>query len=64
MKVATRTEETLLENDSGKEVEGVRVRCSRCGHETESFGTGPNSVARCRVLLRKECPNNEENYYV
>ena len=46
------------------EVPGVRVICSRCGHETESYGEEDVSVSRCLVLLREECPNGESNYYV
>ena len=53
-----------LENDSGREVEGVQAECSRCGHCTESFGTGDGSVKRCLVLMREECPNDEANFYV
>lgn len=53
-----------LENDRGHEVPGVRATCHRCDHTTESFGTGPASVKRCLVLLREECPNDEENFYV
>ena len=45
-----------LEGDYSAEVEGVRATCSRCGHETESFGTSGASVRRCLVLLREECP--------
>jgi hypothetical protein len=52
-----------LENEDGHEVESVRVTCGRCQHETESFGTSANSVRRCMVLLREECPEGEDNYY-
>ena len=46
------------------EIEGVTATCSRCGHETESFGTSDASVRRCLALLREECPNGENNYYL
>ena len=52
-----------MENDSGDVVEGVSATCSRCGHTTESFGTGMRSIRRCLVLMRDECPYNEENFY-
>jgi len=52
-----------LENKNGYEVEGVCATCRRCGHETESYGTGDASVRRCLVLLREECPQGEVNYY-
>jgi len=63
MKVHCEVEEVELDNDSGREVPGVRVTCSRCGHSTESFGTAEPSVRRCYALLREECPNGEHNYY-
>jgi len=53
-----------LENDDGIMVEGVIVTCSRCGHSTESFGTGEASIRRCLALLREECPEDENNFYV
>lgn len=63
MRVACSVDETELENDEGRPVDGVEVTCSRCQHSTESFGTGPASVRRCMALLREECPNGEENFY-
>lgn len=57
-------EETELENDSGRVIDGVEATCSRCGHTTESFGTGEGSIRRCLVLMREECPRGETNYYV
>ncbi len=45
-------------------VAGVCATCTRCGHETESYGTGEGSVTRCLVLLREECPMGEDNFYV
>ena len=52
-----------LENEDGREVEGVVATCSRCGHETESFGQSEASVRRCLVLMREGCPNEENNFY-
>jgi hypothetical protein len=63
MKTSASIHETLLTNDEGREVEGVTATCSRCGHTTESFGTGSNSIRRCLVLLREECPEGEANFY-
>lgn len=53
-----------LENDRGNEVDGVRVTCPECGHETESYGTGAASVRRCLALLREECPEGKKNFYI
>lgn len=58
----TISEETL-EGDYGS-VDGVVADCSRCGHRTESFGTSENSILRCAVLMREECPRGEHNFYV
>ncbi len=64
MKIRCALEEAELENDDGHQIDGVRAICSRCDHETESFGTGEASRKRCLVLMREECPNDEENFYV
>lgn len=50
--------------DNGGWIPGVRARCSRCGHETEAFGTDEPSIKRCLVMLREECPEGESNFYV
>jgi hypothetical protein len=63
MNVPCEVVETELENDSGLMIDGVEVICSRCGHFTESFGTGRASIRRCLALLREECPKKERNYY-
>jgi ribosomal protein S27E len=64
MKVSASVDYTELENDSGNFIDGVTVTCERCGHQTESFGTSDSSVRRCLVLLREECPEGENNFYV
>ena len=64
MKVACCIDYIELENDDGREVESVRATCSRCDHETESFGTEAVSVRRCLALMREECPEGEANFYV
>jgi len=53
-----------LETEDGRVVPGVRAICTRCGHETESFGTEDASVRRCLAVMREECPEMERNYYV
>jgi hypothetical protein len=52
-----------VEDEHGRERDGVRAVCSRCDHKVESFGQTDRSRRRCLALLREECPNNEENYY-
>lgn len=63
-KVRCETEEVDLPNEHGGTTPGIQVCCGRCGHTTESFGTGEKSVKRCLALLREECPEGETNYYV
>jgi hypothetical protein len=52
-----------LEGDYGP-VDSVEVTCSRCGHTTESYGDGADSIRRCLALLKEECPKGESNWYV
>jgi len=54
--------EIELDGDHGT-VPGIRATCTRCGNETESFGTGENSIRRCLALMWEECPAEENNYY-
>jgi hypothetical protein len=62
MKVKADVSQIELEGEHGP-VDGVEVQCSRCNHSTQSFGTGGDSIRRCLVLLREECPRNENNFY-
>ena len=64
MRVECEIEEVILENDEGRDVEGVQATCSKCDHQTESFGRSDKSVKRCLVLMREECPQGEDNFYV
>ena len=63
MKVYCEVNSVELENDEGREVPGVCLSCTRCGHETESFGESDRSIKRCLALMREECPEGEDNYY-
>ena len=64
MRVSCTIEETELESDNGRPMDGVQATCSRCRHTTESFGTEEASRRRCLVLLREECPEGEYNFYI
>jgi len=64
MKIECEIEEVILENEDGRKVPGIRATCSNCSHTTESFGVNDNSVKRCLALMREECPEDEENFYV
>lgn len=61
-RIAVTIDETELEGDYGT-VDGVCATCSRCGHDTESFGTSSASVRRCLALMREECPRGENHFY-
>jgi len=63
MRISVGVEEVTLQGDYG-EVAGVSAKCSKCGHETESFGTEEKSYKRCLALMREECPQDENNFYV
>jgi hypothetical protein len=63
MRVRCEIQETELDGDYGS-VAGISATCSRCGHETQSFGTSEASIKRCLVLMREECPESEQNFYV
>lgn len=53
----------MLNLRDGRDVKGVQATCPKCGLVTESYGTGPKSIARCLILLRQGCESGEENYY-
>jgi hypothetical protein len=42
----------------------TEATCSRCGHQTESYGNSGASVRRCLALMREECPRGGANFYV
>jgi hypothetical protein len=54
----------IEEGTDSEEVDIVTATCSRCGHETESYGTSDASRKRCLALLRAECPEGANNFYV
>lgn len=63
MKVPCRLSYVEIENDDGLVVESVEVICSRCNHDTQSFGTSQRSINRSLALLNDECPKGENNFY-
>lgn len=63
MRVQCEIEHIELEGDHAP-IDSVRATCSRCGWETESYGTSDASIKRCLVLMREECPNDESNFYM
>ncbi len=65
MKVTAEINEIELDGDyEDGMTPSVEAKCSRCGHCTESYGQHEDSITRCLVLLREECPQGEKNFYV
>jgi hypothetical protein len=62
MRVSCEIVEVTLDGDYS-EVESVEAICSRCDHSEQSYGTGDDSVRRCLVMLRENCPLGENNFY-
>lgn len=62
MRVKIDVSEEELDGDYGA-VPGLIITCTRCRHSVEVFGTEEHSVKRGAVMLRGECPFNENNYY-
>ncbi len=63
-KVDCEVEYTSDYNDDGHENDCVVAICGKCGHQTTSWGHGPNSVKRCMAVMNEECPESENNFYV
>ena len=64
MNVPCSIEYVVLENEDGREVDGVMATCSRCDQIEESLGTMERSLRRCLALLRDDCPRRELNFYM
>ena len=62
MRVSIDISEEDLDGDYGT-VPGLVITCTRCRHSVEVFGTEDNSVKRGAVILRDECPLDEDNFY-
>lgn len=62
MRVPIEISEEDLDGDYGT-VPGLIITCTRCCHSVEVFGTEDNSVKRGAVMLRDECPLDEDNFY-
>lgn len=63
-RVECTSDEVEVENDNGREIPGVCVTCGRCDHSVKVFGQTEASTKRGLVMLREECPQGEQNFYV
>lgn len=52
-----------VEGDN-RTVPGVRGTCMGCSHKEECFGQTERSVKRLMVVMRENCPEGGEHYYV
>jgi ribosomal protein S27AE len=52
-----------VESSNVRSIEGLLVRCPRCGHEVEVAGTSEASAKAGACMLREECLNSENNFY-
>jgi len=62
MRVAVDIDNADVEGEYGL-VDGICLTCERCGHSVEVAGTSDRSARRGAIMLREECPENEDNYY-
>lgn len=63
MRVDVEIDQEEVENDDGRYIDGLRLTCSRCGHDVTVYGTSDRSAKRGAAMLAEECPNGERNYY-
>ena len=63
MKITVEVVEAEVENEFGAEVAGLKIICSRCGHEVEVFGRSDRSIKRGCIRLRDDCQKNERHFY-
>ncbi len=56
MKVPVDIEYADIENDSGREIEGLCATCDRCGHSVQVLGITPSSARYAAVLLGQDMP--------
>jgi hypothetical protein len=63
MRVECEVEEIDLEDENGRPVPSVCIKCSRCDHEATAYGRGERSIRKAAMSLRDDCPNDEDNFY-
>jgi hypothetical protein len=56
-------ETLLLSSDGTTYVPSVIVMCEDCGHKEEAYGVGDASMKRAAIMLRRNCPYRERNFY-
>lgn len=56
--------EASVENIDQDRVPSICMTCQRCDHEVKVFGRTESSEKRGLAMLREQCPQGEQNYYV
>jgi hypothetical protein len=62
-RIKARVTETLLLGSDDRYVRSVIVMCEDCGHKEEAFGVSEASQNRAAIMLRRNCPYRERNFY-
>ena len=61
--VTAAVQATVIEDENGEILPGVRLHCDRCRHAAEAAGLTGASVRRALARLRETCPMGEANWY-
>jgi hypothetical protein len=64
-RVQCEVEDTDVETENDRLVEGLCVTCTRCDESVEVFGRSIASARRAAIMLKERCPRQETelNYY-
>ena len=56
-------EKVDINNEKDQPVPSICLTCTKCGHQTESYGQRGRSLRRCLAMMKEECPRDEKNFY-
>jgi hypothetical protein len=64
--ISVTIDEIELDGDGGGGgvIPGLLLTCDKCGHTVEVYGTSGVSARRGAIMLRDECPDGDDNFYV
>lgn len=63
-RVECTVKKVVLKNERGIDIESVVVKCGECERTAQSYGTSARAVRRALSVLRENCPEGAEHYYV
>ena len=64
MRQDCRQKKITMPGDYDDGIPGIRVTCLHCKHSVDCYGTTARSTRRALALMRKQCPEGENNFYV